>query len=57
MELGPEPAGGRYGARKAGPDRLMRTDDWGAFFAVEGIGMPERALPYGSGVGCIGIIR
>lgn len=42
-----------YGARNAGPDRLIRTDDEGAFFTVDGIGMPERAFPWVSWTGSI----
>lgn len=38
--------------RAAGPASDMRIADGAAFFAVDGIGRPERALPYRSEAGC-----
>lgn len=39
--------------RAAVPASDMRMAEGAAFFAVDGIGIPERALLYGSAAGCI----
>ena len=50
--LGFVPGGAWYVPRNAGPERDIRMLGAG-FFTVDGIGICERALPYGSGAGCI----
>lgn len=39
--------------RAAGPASDMRIADDDAFFAVDGIGRPDRVLPYISVAGCM----
>jgi hypothetical protein len=51
--LGFVPGGAWYGARNAGPDRDIRMLVGVGFLMVEGIGICERAFPWGSGAGCI----